>query len=179
MTTELSPIDWARRPLQRYADFSGRAPRAEYWWYFLGTMIAYIVVMIVENIVGLDGTVGPYGPLSLILMLGLLVPGLAVTVRRLHDTNRSGWWILIAVIPYEIRNAVKRDGLTYNILGILAGGAIASGSMGAMAGAGLLGLVAMVGAIVLLVFMVLPGTKGENRFGADPYGGASSTAATV
>jgi uncharacterized membrane protein YhaH (DUF805 family) len=166
MTTDLSPIDWARRPLQRYADFSGRAPRAEYWWYFLGTMIAYIVVMIVENIVGLDGTVGPYGPLSLILMLGLLVPGLAVTVRRLHDTNRSGWWILIAVIPYLI-------------LGILAGGAIASGSMGAMAGAGLLGLVAMVGAIVLLVFMVLPGTKGENRFGADPYGGASSTAATV
>ena len=166
MTTELSPIDWARRPLQRYADFSGRAPRAEYWWYVLGTMIAYLVVMIVESIVGLDGTVGPYGPLSLILMLGLLVPGLAVTVRRLHDTNRSGWWILIAVIPYFI-------------LGVLAGGAMASGSMGAMATAGLLGLVAMAGAIVLLVFMVLPGTKGDNRFGADPYGGASSTAATV
>jgi uncharacterized membrane protein YhaH (DUF805 family) len=166
MTTELTPIDWARRPLQRYADFSGRAPRAEYWWYVLGTMIAYLVVMIVESIVGLDGTVGPYGPLSLILMLGLLVPGLAVTVRRLHDTNRSGWWILIAVIPYFI-------------LGVLAGGAMASGSMGAMATAGLLGLVAMAGAIVLLVFMVLPGTKGDNRFGADPYGGASSTAATV
>ena len=166
MTTELSPIDWARRPLQRYADFSGRAPRAEYWWYFLGTMIAYIVVMIVESMVGLDGTVGPYGPLSLILMLGLLIPGLAVTVRRLHDTNRSGWWILIAVIPYFI-------------LGVLAGGAMASGSMGAMAGVGLFGLVAMVGAIVLLVFMVLPGTKGENRFGADPYGGASSAAAIV
>ena len=166
MTTELTPIDWARRPLQRYVDFSGRAPRAEYWWYFLGTMIAYIVVMIVENIVGLDGTVGPYGPLSLILLLGLLVPGLAVTVRRLHDTNRSGWWILIAVIPYFI-------------LGVLAGGAIASGSMGAMASVGLLGLVAMAGAIVLLVFMVLPGTKGDNRFGADPYGGASARAAAA
>ena len=166
MTTELTPIDWARRPIQRYADFSGRAPRAEYWWYFLGTMIAYLVVMIVENIVGLDGSVGPYGPLSLILMLGLLVPGLAVTVRRLHDTNRSGWWILIAVIPYFI-------------LGVLAAGAIASGSMGAMASAGLLGLVAMAGAIVLLVFMVLPGTKGDNRFGADPYGGASTRAAAA
>ena len=166
MTTELTPIDWARRPIQRYADFSGRAPRAEYWWYFLGTMIAYLVVMIVENIVGLDGTVGPYGPLSLILMLGLLVPGLAVTVRRLHDTNRSGWWILIAVIPYFI-------------LGVLTAGAIASGSMGAMASAGLLGLVAMAGAIVLLVFMVLPGTKGDNRFGADPYGGASTRAAAA
>jgi uncharacterized membrane protein YhaH (DUF805 family) len=166
MTTELSPIDWARRPIQRYADFSGRAPRAEYWWYFLATIIVYIVVMIVESMVGLDGTVGPYGPLSLILMLGLLVPGLAVTVRRLHDTNRSGWWILVAVIPYFI-------------LGVLAGGAIASGSMGAMAGVGLFGLVAMAGAIVLLVFMVLPGTKGDNRFGADPYGGVSSTAAAV
>ncbi len=166
MTTELTPIDWARRPLQRYADFSGRAPRAEYWWYFLGTMIAYIVVMIVENIVGLDGTVGPYGPLSLILMLGLLGPGLAVTVRRLHDTNRSGWWILIAVIPYFI-------------LGVLAAGTIASGSMGAMASVGLLGLVAMAGAIVLLVFMVLPGTKGDNRFGADPYGGASARTAAA
>ena len=166
MTTELSPIDWARRPLQRYADFSGRAPRAEYWWYFLGTMVAYLVVMIVENMLGLDGTVGPYGPLSLILMLGLLVTGLAVTVRRLHDTNRSGWWILIAVVPYFI------------VL-VLAAGAMASGSMGAMAGVGLLGLVAMAGAIVLLVFMVLPGTKGDNRFGADPYGGASSRAAAA
>jgi len=51
--------------------------------------------------------------------------------------------------------------------------------MGAMAGVGLFGLVAMAGAIVLLVFMVLPGTKGDNRFGADPYGGVSSTAAAV
>lgn len=166
MTTELSPIDWARRPIQKYADFSGRAPRAEYWWYFLGTIIAYIVVMIVESIVGLDGTVGPYGPLSLILMLGLLVPGLAVTVRRLHDTNRSGWWILIAVVPYFI-------------VGVLAGAAIAGGSMAGLAGAGFLGLIAMVGAIVLLVFMVLPGTKGDNRYGADPYGGASSPAAAM
>ena len=46
--------------------------------------------------------VGPYGPLSAIFMLAVLVPGFAVTVRRLHDTNRSGWWILVAVVPYAI-----------------------------------------------------------------------------
>lgn len=166
MTTEMTPVDWAKRPIQKYADFSGRAPRAEYWWYFLATILAYIVVMIVESIVGLDGTVGPYGPLSLILMLGLLVPGLAVTVRRLHDTNRSGWWILIAVVPYFI-------------VGVVAGMALAGGSMAGLAGAGLLSLVALAGAVVLLVFMVLPGNRGDNRYGADPYGGGSAASATV
>lgn len=163
---EATPIDWAKRPLEKYADFSGRAPRAEYWWYFLATILAYIVVMIVENIVGLDGTVGPYGLLSLVLMLGLLIPGLAVTVRRLHDTNRSGWWILIAVIPYFI-------------VGVVAGAAIVGGSMAGLAGAGLLGLVALAGAVVLLIFMVLPGTRGDNKYGSDPYAGDSGAAATV
>ncbi len=137
MTTQMTPIDWAKRPLERYADFSGRAPRAEYWWYFLGTLIAYLVVSIIENVVGLDGMIGPYGPLSLILMLGLLVPGLAVTVRRLHDTDRSGWWVLIAVVPYFI-------------VGVMAGMATAAGSMAGLAGVGLLGLVALAGVVVLL-----------------------------
>lgn len=166
MTTQMTPIDWAKRPLQRYADFSGRAPRAEYWWYFLGTLIAYLVVSIIENVVGLDGMVGPYGPISLILMLGLLVPGLAVTVRRLHDTDRSGCWVLVAVVPYFI-------------LGVMAGMATAAGSMAGLAGVGLLGLVAMAGVIVLLVFMVLQGTRGSNRYGPDPYGGGSGATAAV
>jgi len=165
MTNEMTPIDWAKRPLQKYADFSGRAPRAEYWWYTLGVIIAYVVLMVVEGIVGLDGMIfGVYGPLSLLMMLALLVPGLAVTARRLHDTNRSGWWMLIAVVPYFI-------------VGVLAGGAAASGSMGALAGAGLVSLLALVGAVVLLVFLVLPGTRGDNRYGPDPYAG--DAAATV
>ena len=162
----MSPVDWAKRPIEKYADFSGRAPRAEYWWFVLATIIAYIVVMIVDSILGLDGMAGPYGLLSLVLMLALLVPSLSVTVRRLHDTNRSGWWMLVAIIPYFI-------------MGVLAGGAIASGSMGALAGVGLISLVALAGAIVLLVFMVLPGTTGDNRFGADPYGSDAGAAATV
>jgi uncharacterized membrane protein YhaH (DUF805 family) len=163
--TELSPIDWAQRPIQRYAEFSGRAPRAEYWWFTLALVVAYIVVSIVESIIGIDKTVGPYGYLSVLLMLGTLVPSIAVGIRRLHDTNRSGWWLLIAIVPYLI-------------LAFAAGAAIASGSMMALAGATmLLGLLAFAGGIALLVFMVLPGTKGDNRYGADPYAGSGVTAA--
>ena len=162
----MTPIDWAKRPLNKYADFSGRAPRAEYWWWTLAIIVVAIVISIVESILGLSQMVGPYGPLSLLFMLALLVPGLAVTVRRLHDTNRSGWWMLIAVIPYAI-------------LGFMAGGAAASGDMSGLAAAGLIGIVALVGAIVLLVFMVLPGNKGDNRFGADPYAGGAAAAAAA
>ena len=151
----MTPIDWAKRPLQKYADFNGRAPRAEYWWYTLAIIVVAIVISIIESILGLGQTVGTYGLLSLLFMVALIVPGLAVTVRRLHDTNRSGWWVLVAVIPYAI-------------LGFMAGGAAASGDMTGLATAGLFGIVALVGAIVLLVFMVLPGNKGDNRFGPDP-----------
>lgn len=161
---EATPIDWAKRPLEKYADFSGRAPRAEYWWFTLAMVIASIVISIVENIVGLDGMFLTYGPLGLLLLLAVIVPSLAVTVRRLHDTNRRGWWILVAVIPYFI-------------LGIFASGAVASGSVGAMAGVGLFGLVAFAGAVVLLVLMVLPGTKGDNNYGPDPYAGGAAAAA--
>ena len=163
-TTNMTPIDWAKRPIEKYADFSGRAPRAEYWWFYLATIVAYIVATIIDSILGLDGTVGPYGVVVLVLMLALLIPGLAATVRRLHDTNRSGWWILIAIVPYFI-------------LGILFGMAFASGSMAAMGGVGLIGgLIAVAGGIALLVFMILPGTPGDNRYGPDPYGrGAPAT----
>jgi uncharacterized membrane protein YhaH (DUF805 family) len=153
MADTLSPIDWAKRPIQKYADFSGRASRPEYWWYTLAVIVAAIVISIVENIVGLDAMVGTYGPISLLFMVALIVPGLAVTVRRLHDTDRSGWWILIGVVPYFI-------------FGVMMGMAMASGSMAAMgAGAMLGGLLALVGAVILLVFMILPGTPGDNRYG--------------
>ena len=154
---EMSPVDWAKRPIQKYADFSGRAPRAEYWWYTLAIVVAAIVIGLVEGMLGLSGAVGTYGPISLIFMLALLVPGLAVTARRLHDTNRSGWWMLIAVVPYALMA----------ILAVMAAGA---GSMAGLAGAGLVGILALIGAIVLLVFMVLPGTRGTNNYGPDPYG---------
>ena len=95
----MTPIDWATLPLKKYTDFSGRAPRAEYWWFYLLIIIVYVVAMIVDSILGTDQAVGPYGIVMANSMLALLVPSLAAGVRRLHDTERSGWWLLIAFIP--------------------------------------------------------------------------------
>ena len=93
-------MDWMLMPLRRYAEFSGRSRRKEYWMFFLGVFIVSFVLQIVEGIVGLSGMIGGlYGPLTTIFLLGILIPNIAVGVRRLHDTDRSGWWLLIALVP--------------------------------------------------------------------------------
>src|SRR4051794_15944429 len=165
MNAELSPIDWAKRPIQNYAGFTGRAPRAEYWWYFLALIITYIVGMIVESIVGINKMVfNVYGPVTLLLALATLVPNLAVGVRRLHDTNRSAWWLLL-LVPYLVS-------------AILMIQAVAAGSMPGLGAAGLMGLVGLVCCVIYLVLMVLSSTPGENRFGPNPYGeGGTAVAA--
>lgn len=158
--TAMSPIDWAKRPLQKYADFSGRAPRAEYWWFTLFAVIALAVLSIIENILGIGGMVmGVYGPLTCLLYLALLVPSLAVGVRRLHDTDRTGWWLLPCFVFYGLAMALGgRD--------MVEGNATAAFGM-----AGILMLIGVGFAIVLLVFYCLEGTKGDNKYGPDPYAG--------
>ena len=93
--------DAVRICLQRkYADFNGRARRSEYWFFILFTAIVGIVGGILDAIFGLrSGTYGGTGPIQGILQLALLVPTLAVGARRLHDIGRSGWWLLIGLIP--------------------------------------------------------------------------------
>lgn len=99
MNPNMSPIDWAKRPIQKYADFSGRAPRAEYWWFYLLSIVIYIIGMVVDGIIGSDLGGTGYGIVTALVGLGLIVPSIAVGIRRLHDTGRSGWWLLIALIP--------------------------------------------------------------------------------
>ncbi|MBD0842867.1 MULTISPECIES: DUF805 domain-containing protein [unclassified Streptomyces] len=86
-------MNWFVEVVKKYAVFSGRARRKEYWMYTLFYMIFAVVASIVDLAV-LGSQI-----LSLVMALGLLLPSLGVTVRRLHDTGRSGWWILIALIP--------------------------------------------------------------------------------
>jgi uncharacterized membrane protein YhaH (DUF805 family) len=94
-------MEWMLMPLKRYADFSGRSRRKEYWMFVLGIFLAAIVLSIIEGILGLSGMVGGvYGPLTTILLLGVLIPSIAVQVRRFHDQDKSGWFLLLAFIPF-------------------------------------------------------------------------------
>ncbi len=122
-------VEWMTMPLKRYAEFSGRSRRKEYWMFVLGVVIVTIVLSIIEGILGMAGMVGGvYGPLTTLFVLAILIPAIAVQVRRFHDQDKSGWFVLIGLIP-------------------------------------------LLGGLVVLVFMLLDGTKGENRFGPDPKGG--------
>ena len=86
--------------LKKYAVFSGRASRAEYWYFVLFNVIIYIVLAIVENMMGFGRLWGGnMGVLTLTYEVAVIIPSLAVMVRRLHDTNRTGFWVLINVIP--------------------------------------------------------------------------------
>ena len=93
-------MNWYLMVLKNYVGFSGRARRKEYWMYALFQFLFAIVAAVLDNILGLTFTGIPYGFLYVAYALATFLPGLAVSVRRLHDTNRSGWWIFIAVIPF-------------------------------------------------------------------------------
>jgi uncharacterized membrane protein YhaH (DUF805 family) len=92
-------MEWYLKVLKQYATFSGRARRMEYWMFVLFNLIFAIVAMTLDNVLGINFGEIPYGPLYVIYGLAVFIPGLAVLVRRLHDTGRSGWWFLIALVP--------------------------------------------------------------------------------
>ena len=114
-------MNWYLEALQKYAVFSGRSRRKEYWYFVLFNILISIVLAVIDRAIGSSG----HGILGGIYSLAVLIPGLAVTVRRLHDTDRSGWWLLLGLIP-------------------------------------------VIGAIVLFVFVLGDSTPGANQYGANP-----------
>ncbi len=112
-------MNWYVEALKKYTVFTGRSQRSEYWFFTLFNIIISVVIGLVEGFVGSPSILG------LLYTFAVLLPGLAVSVRRLHDTNHSGWWLLIALIP-------------------------------------------LVGAVILLIFMVTDSTPGENQYGVNP-----------
>ncbi|WP_164156817.1 DUF805 domain-containing protein [Sandarakinorhabdus rubra] len=142
------PLDWALVPLQKYADFSGRASRPEYWWFTALTFLASLV--------------GGF------LLVVLFVPSLAVTVRRLHDLDRSGRWVLLHIAGMLLPVVL--------MVGIMSlSGAIQTGDLTSTLaeGSGVILFWAVLAAAVGLNLMLLywyaqPGTPGPNRFGPAP-----------
>lgn len=157
-----------------YADFKGRAQRSQFWWWYLFIIIVNMVLTGVETAFGLqvgrsesDFTVGDTtipvvnqgaGILSTLFALAVLLPTLAVAVRRLHDTNHSGWWIIAPALAYLVA------GIAVAIAIALDAGAFVL----ALLGIGF--IVGAILAVVLLVFYIMKGTPGENRYGPDPLG---------
>ncbi|WP_253259909.1 DUF805 domain-containing protein [Subtercola boreus] len=100
-----------RRVFQKYATFSGRAGRAEFWWWYLVTVLVTVVLNIITAATGsnqmrADGSMTGYTGAGIVVAiitviwgLATIIPTLAVSVRRLHDTNHAGWWVLIGLIP--------------------------------------------------------------------------------
>lgn len=96
-----TPLQWALLPIQRYTDFAGRSPRAEYWWFGLFDVAISLLLTIIDVLlIGLDKVMEySIGPLSGIAALALLLPSVAVSFRRLHDLGRSAWWLLLGLVP--------------------------------------------------------------------------------
>ncbi len=118
-------MNWYLGVLQKYAVFGGRARRKEYWYFFLFNIIVTIVLAIIDALTGSFKAGVGIGLLGGLYSLAVIIPSLAVTIRRLHDTDRSGWWLLISLIP-------------------------------------------LIGAIVLLIFVVQDSSPGENKYGQNP-----------
>jgi len=148
------PIEWAVLPLKRYAAFRGRAPRAEYWWFCLLVAGGQLIFGQLDRLADIGAAC------SIVFGLAMALPWLAVTVRRLHDTARSGWWLLSFVLAW----------IAVTLIGIVLG-SMDEPSESVEFTAGMAILLIVLGTVAsLLALMVLPGTRMANRFGPDPYG---------
>ena len=91
-------MNWYLDAWKNYVTFTGRSRRKAYWVFFVFNVIATILANLIDNVLGLAGQ-SVYGPVSMLYALAVFLPGLALAIRRLHDTGRSGWWMLLGFIP--------------------------------------------------------------------------------
>ncbi len=92
-------MNWYFKVLKQYVDFEGRARRKEYWMFTLFNILFGVIAIVLDNVLNLRAIGLPYGLFYFIYALGVFLPSLAVAIRRLHDVGKSGWMILIAIIP--------------------------------------------------------------------------------
>lgn len=154
-------MQWYIKVLKNYVNFSGRAHRTEFWMFTLINILISIALGFLVNLIAFGKPNSPLSFLETIYSLALLLPTLAVTVRRLHDTERSGLWLVPQYIAIPV----------FIIIGIMT--ALSPSSQQNIAS--LMGLLVTaltflgIYSIVIFIFLVLPGTDGPNRFGDDPW----------
>ena len=93
-------MQWYIMVLQRYAEFDGRSRRKEYWMFVLFHFLVSVALNIAGFAIDMVAAIGATMILPTLYYLATLLPAIGVTIRRLHDTNRSGWWLLIALVPF-------------------------------------------------------------------------------
>ena len=86
--------------MRKYVTFSGRATRSEFWWFFLFCMLVGLLGSVIDAALGLDAAIGGNGVFTTLIQLATFLPSIAVGSRRLHDTNRSGWWQLLWIVVF-------------------------------------------------------------------------------
>ena len=158
--------------LRKYVGFRGRATRAEYWWWVLGITVVSTILSIIEGIIFGFGGDSLERPSSL-FQLAVLLPGLAVTARRLHDIGRTGWWQLVWIVAGILATIPLIIGLVASLGGMILMFSVESDfSMAAIAPliVGLLISVAIwIGLAVWIIWwMVKQGQAGPNQHGPDP-----------
>ena len=143
-----------------YANFTGRASRAEYWWWMLFTLLSIVAAATIDWIAFPGWTLSPF---ALLVTVAAALPALSVTVRRLHDSEHSGWWVFFSVLAKLL----------------FAAGVVAVAieqplhpweGMGRAYVLAPLVLITAIGA-VLFAMMLMPGSAGNNRFGPNRYAG--------
>lgn len=92
-------MNWYLQALKNYANFSGRARRKEYWYFALFNFIFSFAIGFIDGMIGSYSYEAGIGMFGVIYTLAIIIPSFAVTVRRLHDTGRSGWWLLFFLVP--------------------------------------------------------------------------------
>ena len=150
------------RPFAHFADFRGRASRAEYWGFTLLILVLGLIAVAIELRFAMPRLALLFGPLTLPLALVTLVPGFAVQTRRLHDVGLSGWWALVMWGPYFVSLAYFASHWDSG-LSMMFDPQWMSAMM-------VLSSVQAVGGFALISLLVQRGKRGANAYGDDPYG---------
>lgn len=160
--------------IRKYADFSGRATRAEFWWWVLATTIFSFALSAIDSFVSAVSSLYVFSPLSSIFGLAILLPNLAVTARRLHDIGKSGWWQLVWIVVAILGAIPLGIGIAVTLIAVFTenffwdGPGLIAFWIPIMIGAAVSFLIWLIIFIWWLFWMVRQGQPGPNVHGPDP-----------